>query len=176
METLVLVLALGWLPVCCRVSSGPSLGLCSSAKIMGLDQLSSEGLTALKLNDVVCIDGKATKDSAFMQAGSTRPSPLLTILQSDKIPPHMISEDAIHDEGEIITPNFHAENCVQMPINCQSSPGRLHMLYFPWLPTTPTPHLSKVEVGRGPGAVQETHWWEWGPDPWHALQTAQQHR
>lgn len=117
-KTLVQVLALGWLPMCCRVSSVPFLGLCSSAKIVGLDQLSSDGLSALKLSDVVSTDGKATKDNAFMQSGSTRPSPLITILQSDKIPPQIISMDAAHNEGEIITLNFQTENHVLISINC----------------------------------------------------------
>ena len=59
-ETLVQVLALGQLSVCCGVSkpltlSGP---VCSSAKIMGLDQLSPEGLNALALSELCAQMGK----------------------------------------------------------------------------------------------------------------------
>lgn len=46
---------------------------------MGLDQFSSEGLTALKMNDVVRTDGKATKDNAFTQAGFPSLSKAFTI-------------------------------------------------------------------------------------------------
>lgn len=61
--------------------SGPCLFI--SQNNAGLDQLSPRA-NALALVHELCTDGKATEDNAFMQAGSTRPSPLITILQSDK--------------------------------------------------------------------------------------------
>lgn len=71
---------LGLGPTLCVLWSKPltlSGPVCSSAKIMGLDQLSPREPNALAL--VNCVHRwKATEDNAFMQAGSTRPSPLIT--------------------------------------------------------------------------------------------------
>lgn len=55
----MLVLALGQLSACCGVSPLLSLGLSvPSAKIMGLDQLSSKGPDTLALSDLCAQMGK----------------------------------------------------------------------------------------------------------------------